>query len=108
MVIKVLPVKSKSKMDEEDILIYLLCDDWNDFRFKTLYHLFLSSHHTENGEPLRFGEVKILRKGQRESDPIQLDVGVYQSLGHEFCSLGQSLDYYERIASINKKHKKPF
>ncbi|HHQ4577416.1 TPA: hypothetical protein ACSPZW_003984, partial [Aeromonas hydrophila] len=105
MVIKVLPVKSNSKMDEKDVLIYLLRDNWNDFSFQTLYHLFLSAHHTENGEPLRFGEVKILKKGQTEMDSIQLDVGDYQSLGRDFCSLGQSLDYYERIASLKENHK---
>lgn len=105
MVIKVLPVKSNSKMNEKDVLIYLLRDNWNDFSFQTLYHLFLSAHHTENGEPLRFGEVKILKKGQTETDPIQLNVGTYQSLDRDFCSLGQSLDYYERIASLKEDHK---
>lgn len=105
MAIKVLPVKSNSNMDEKDVLIYLLRDNWNDFSFQTLYHLFLSAHHTENGEPLRFGEVKILKKGQTEADSIQLDVGTYQSLGRDFCSLGQSLDYYERIASLKESHK---
>lgn len=105
MLIKVLPVKSNSKMDEKDVTIYLLRDNWNDFSFQTLYHLFLSAHHTENGEPLRFGEVKILKKGQTDSDSHQLDVGTYKFLNRDFCSLGQSLDYYERIASLKGNHK---
>lgn len=106
MIIRVVPVKSKNKMNEKEVFIYLLRDDWNDFSFQTLYHLFLSGHYAKNGEPLRFGEVKILRKGQTKEDGIQLECGDYLALGDDFCSLGQSLDYYERIASLNAKHKK--
>ncbi|WP_339014355.1 AAA family ATPase [Aeromonas popoffii] len=103
--IRVLPIKSNSGMKDKDVFVYLLQDNWNDYSFKTLYHLFLSGYYSESGEPIRFGEVKILKKGQTEDDGIQLSRGDYVSLSDDFCSLGQTLDYYERIASLKSEYK---
>jgi ABC-type branched-subunit amino acid transport system ATPase component len=71
-------------------------DNWNDFGFQTLYHLYLFISDFEG----RIGPVKILRRGQTPADMIQLPLGQLTPLGDDFCSLGQSLDYYERLAEL--------
>src|ERR1044072_1093818 len=77
---------------------YLERDNWDDNYYKTSYHLHLSGNHTDDGNPLWIGEVKILRKGQRRQDPFQLETGKRDYLDYRFCSLGQSLDYYEKLS----------
>lgn len=71
-------------------------DRWNDHRFLTQYHLYLNLPQFEG----RVGAVKILRKGQTKIDDLQLSVGTLKPLSEEFISLGQDLDYYERLASL--------
>lgn len=71
-------------------------DGWDDFGFKTQYHLFYFGPEF-NGF---VGNVKILQRGQGTSHHSLLTVGPRPALGDDFCSLGQSLDYYERLASL--------
>lgn len=47
--------------------------------------------------------MKILRRGQTGSDVLQLPVGDLPPLGGDFVSLGQDLDYYERLATLPKE-----
>ncbi|UBO72805.1 AAA family ATPase [Aeromonas rivuli] len=76
------------------------------FHFKhNIIYLFLSGYRAKDGEPIRIGEVKILKKEQTEEDGIQLKCGDLAFLNKDFCSLGQSLDYYERISSLNEDEK---
>ena len=76
--------------------VVLQQDEWNDFQFQTLYQLHVFTQEFRG----RIGEVKILRRGQTEADYIQLARGRLQPLGEEYCSLGQDLDYYERLADL--------
>lgn len=76
--------------------IVLAQDNWNDFSFQTLYHLYVFADEFSGG----IGPVKILRRGQTEVDPIQLALGRLEPLSNDYCSLGQSLDYYERLAGL--------
>ena len=69
---------------------------WNDFHFRTLYHLHVFSDEFSG----RIGPVKILRRGQTDADSIQIPVGRLEPLSKEFCALGQDLDYYERLAEL--------
>jgi energy-coupling factor transporter ATP-binding protein EcfA2 len=71
-------------------------DNWNDFRFQTLYHLYVFTAEFSG----LVGPVKVLRLGQTAADTIQLKLGDLPPLGDTFCSLGQSLDYYERLAEL--------
>lgn len=68
-------------------------DKWNDYGFQTLYHLYRSDG---SASPESIGEIKILKRGQTESDPIQIGSD-FDELPEGYCSLGQSLDYYERL-----------
>jgi len=74
----------------------LMQDAWNDFSFMTQYHLYLATPAFTG----RIGEVKILRRGQTKADGKQLQVGPIGPLGPDFVSLGQGLDYYERLAAL--------
>lgn len=71
-------------------------DRWDDFGYKTQYQLM----YHEDGEETYIGNVKILQKGQRETPKGLLGDGPLSRLTTSFCSLGQSLDYYERLAEL--------
>lgn len=81
---------------------YLERDSWNDGDFYTYYTLHLSKKHTYDSKSVLIGGVKILKKGQVRNDIHLLPLGILEKLGDEYCSLGQSLDYYERISQIEK------
>lgn len=71
-------------------------DRWDDYGFKTQYQLFF--HRA--GKSTYIGSVKILQKGQGETSTGVLADGPLSSLSTDFCSMGQSLDYYERLAEL--------
>lgn len=71
-------------------------DNWNDFSYQTQYHLYLATPEFTG----QIGTVKILRRSQRASDTFQIGLGDLPALGDDFVSLGQDLDYYERLATL--------
>lgn len=82
---------------------YLERDNWNDDSFYTFYTLHLSNKHTKDNKSMLIGGVKILKRGQQRNDIFLIDTGDFETLNFDFCSLGQSLDYYERISQIDKE-----
>lgn len=76
--------------------VLLKQDNWNDFSFQTLYHLYVFADEFSGN----IGPVKILRRGQTQADTIQLPLGRLEQLSNDYCSLGQNLDYYERLADL--------
>lgn len=81
-------------------------DNWNDYGFQTTYRL---SYATLDGkgrvkEDL-IGPVKILKKGQTSSD-VLLVSKPFVNLDDTFCSVGTSLDYYERLRVLPLKQRK--
>ncbi|OUL63950.1 ABC transporter ATP-binding protein [Flavobacterium sp. AJR] len=85
---------------DDDVGFILEQDSWNDFGYYTYYFL-----HSKLGngsgvfEPI--GGVRILKKGQEEKQKYLLELGIIDKLPKEYCSLGASLDYYERIAQLD-------
>lgn len=81
--------------------LVLTQDNWNDYAFQTLYHL---SHFAE-AEGVReetvVGRVKILRQGQTTADGILIQ-NDFSQLPEDFCSVGDSLDYYERLRALGE------
>jgi len=71
-------------------------DNWNDFGFRTLYQLY---YNAPGEDAILIGGVKILKKGQTDSDSLQIKEP-FNALGDEFCSVGTSLDYYQRLNSL--------
>jgi hypothetical protein len=78
-------------------------DLWNDYGFQTQYHLYVNVSEFTG----RIGTVKILRRDQSVADYLQLALGpLLTPLGPEFVSLGQELDYYERLANLSEELRK--
>jgi hypothetical protein len=76
--------------------IVLQQDAWDDHGFKTQYHVYCFV-----GDQDAFvGTIKILQLGQVETPVGILPEGPLEPLNEEFCSLGQSLDYYEHLATF--------
>lgn len=71
-------------------------DEWNDFSFRTQYHLY----YFGEGFSGFVGNVKILKRGQQGGPEYILPEGPLDPLSEHYCSLGQSLDYYERLANL--------
>lgn len=81
-----------------DTTFALQQDNWNDYGFQTLYHLYYRQT-ASNPSPTMIGPVKILRRGQTASDETQIN-RPFESLDENFCSVGASLDYYQRLNEI--------
>ena len=91
--------KAPNRVNPPDF--FLERDNWNDDSFYTYYTLHLSKKHTNDLQSFLIGGVKILKKGQVRSELHLIKLGIIENLGTEFCSLGQSLDYYERISRLS-------
>ena len=78
-------------------------DNWNDYGFRTLYRLSYVSLDSKGKiiEDL-IGPLKILRAGQGPSDGLLVNES-FDTLSPKFCSVGSSLDYYERLKKLPKK-----
>ena len=77
-------------------LIVLVKDGWNDYGFYTLYNLV---YYREFGDYTEIGNVKILEKN---SDSTSIP-SKFKQLSNDYCSLGQSLEFYEKLKKILPK-----
>lgn len=77
-------------------LVVLKRDNWDDFGFKTSFYAKL---YRANGELVELGRVKILRSGQVEGK-TEFDQNSFFSLDDRYCSLGQDIQYYEKLAAL--------
>lgn len=77
----------------------LMQDNWNDYNFQTQYQLYYIDGVNET---IFIDSVKILKRGQTSDDGLLID-NDFDKLSEEFCSIGQSLDYYERLSSLGVK-----
>ncbi|TYQ09435.1 UNVERIFIED_ORG: energy-coupling factor transporter ATP-binding protein EcfA2 [Gordonia westfalica J30] len=76
--------------------VVLRRDNWDDYGFKTMFDAVLIL--SDNGTEYSLGNVKILRRGQTEG---RTEVpSKFRSLDAEFCSLGQSAEYYRTLNSM--------
>lgn len=71
---------------------YLDSDTWDDFGFKTTFTL--KYYKTENN-PIVIGKVKILF--EKEDTTWKVIPEKFLSLNDTFCSLGQTIAYYEKL-----------
>jgi len=90
-------------------LIALRRDTWNDYGFETRFKVsFWPSANEE--DKVALGAVKIAKLGMVSSDPsmrTQL-VGAYPGLGEEYFSLGQSVDYYEKLGAMTAAERQAY
>ncbi|WP_052211125.1 AAA family ATPase [Pseudomonas lurida] len=98
MLIEVLPPRTGPTF-ESDYKFSLIQNNWNDYSYETQYSLVYLGPPNKRGHNL-IGTVKILKKGQKPSDPLQL-TSSFDFLTEDFVSVGQSLDYYQRLSELS-------
>lgn len=84
------PYRSSLPKDVKFPALALEKDGWNDYGFNTLYNLII---FTSRFDEEIIGDVKIL---DNESEITSLP-NFFLQLDENFCSLGQSIEYYEQI-----------
>ena len=90
---------AKSKVSEISTYpaIVMRRDSWDDFGYKTTLEL---TYHPSEGEPGKsLGHVKILNK-RDDSGYTQFESQEFDNLGENYCSLGQSSNYYINIKKL--------
>jgi len=75
--------------------VFLERDSWDDYTYKTLFH---ATYSTAQGELVKLGQVKIMRRGMT-SGPVPI-ADSFDSLGPEYCSLGQDQSFYETVREL--------
>lgn len=85
--------------------VYLKVDHWNDYSFVTNFHLSL---HDAAGMLHDIGDVKIGFKSQTTEISTYTKLKAsFTSLGEEFFSLGQGVDFYRNIAALSGSIRMP-
>ena len=83
--------------------VYLEVDYWNDYSFVTMFGMSL---HDDNGAYLEIGQIKIAFKGQTIDEPTYGRLPAkFDHLDQGFFSLGQSVDFYKKIALLSPQLK---
>ncbi|MBY5400953.1 AAA family ATPase [Rhizobium leguminosarum] len=72
-------------------------DNWDDFGFSTLFDLY---YFDDSGKLQAIGEVKIMCRGQSIGTHHEFPSSEFEELTEDWCSLGQSQNYYETIYSL--------
>jgi len=79
-------------------VVYVI-DNWDDYDFKTLYHLRLFK---KNGDQEDLGSVKILQLGKKNTQLPE----IFTNLSEDFFSLGQEPNYYKNMRlQLPKTHR---
>lgn len=95
--------RKDSPNNSSEYEIMLQRDDWNDYSYITKYHLYLTKKLTGADEIEYVGAVKIIKKGQVADYSYMVELGELPPLNSEYCSVGQSLDYYTRLSKLNSE-----
>jgi hypothetical protein len=77
-------------------VVLLQRDRWDDYGYKTT---FSASILLDQNRLIEIGTVKVLHKSQT-SGFTPLPVGLFPILGSDYCSLGQSLSYYQTVKQL--------
>ncbi|MFD7523860.1 AAA family ATPase [Paenibacillus chitinolyticus] len=81
--------------------IVLMSDNWNDFGFETYFYFYYVKHSKYNPELI--GAYKILdKKNPRTRYTIEK---AFKKLTKNYCSLGQSLEFYEKAKKFGLTKK---
>jgi len=79
----------------------LYTDNWDDFGFKTTFTLELHIGPQAQARPINLGYVKILQLGLGTSGRVVLPEKDFEQLPEDFCSLGQTLSFYETLLGVD-------
>ncbi|MBF0589596.1 MAG: hypothetical protein HQL53_10760 [Magnetococcales bacterium] len=76
---------------------YLVINSWDDFGFKTLFHLHVYDNHSVEHD---IGPVKIAQSGMH-SGPVKLPTS-FVKLDNTYFSVGQSTQYYAALQKLDR------
>jgi len=83
----------KNKNEYPSFILYY--DHWDDFGFKTMFDL----NYKENESSIRrLGKIKIMKRDTQTTSEALPET--FFSLTNDYCSLGQSKDYYQMLKII--------
>lgn len=85
-------------------VVILRRDSWDDFGFKTLFDAELYMH---GQEAVELGQVKIMRRDAPKGT-TELPGSQFSQLGPEYCSLGQTAEYYAKLAELPARTRKEY
>jgi predicted ATPase len=80
---------------------YLLRDNWDDFGFRTSFHM---EFVNQSGETKKLGRVSIASKGLI-GGVVELPSISFTQLPDNYCSLGRSQGYYEELMGLSDKER---
>jgi predicted ATPase len=98
-----LVTRSPRKLDEYPFVI-LRPDTWNDYGYVATFSAEL---HLSRKSNLELENVKIVVKDQ-ENGQTPMPEGVFTKLDADYCSLGQSISYYEMLYQAGKDVYAPY
>jgi len=80
--------------------VVLAKNTWDDFGYKTTF----TAHYYSKAKSItKLGELKILRRGEYDTSLGNN----FEQLDDSYCSLGQSLEYYENLLKLGSKVNGP-
>ena len=95
--------RGSSRPDSGVNSVYLKIDLWNDFSFVTMFDMSLRD---EQGVLHEIGAIKIGFIGQTTAQSTyEVLPPIFERLGEGFFSLGQSVDFYKKIALLSSAIK---
>mgnify|MGYP000137209301 CR=1 FL=1 len=91
----------KTKRYPHAVLIH---DNWDDYGYKTTFHVTL---HMSSEESFEVGSIKIIEL-DRASGSTELPKQIFEELPSRYASLGANLEYYETIYKLGREVFEPF
>lgn len=92
--------RNYSKHKEAESIAYLEANNWDDFGFKSTFHLTV---YDENREKHDIGGVKIGYIGQENGWTQEKLPGEFSVLDKSFFALGQSDEYYKNLYALDRE-----
>jgi len=92
-----------SSLTTDKSLVYLRIDNWNDFGFRTYFHMTVFD---ENGVEHEIGGIKIGFVGQTDEVSTHSVLELpFENPDKQFFSLGQSPEFYKALSKLNPEFR---
>jgi len=76
--------------------VYLRTDNWDDYTYGTTFNFYYCRSANDR---MRLADVKILDKNSKSTTLP----GHFERLENNYCSLGQDIDYYQKLVDLGKE-----
>lgn len=84
--------------------VVLVQDNWDDYGYKTTFHVTL---HISADDPVELGNIKIIQ-AERTGGYTDMPRRPFEALGEGYGSLGADLDYYETLYKLGRTIFRPY